>query len=158
MRLYTAEALSRILGLSKKEITDFVKAGVIQKGKTDRGLFDLEETAKELIAHYKTGQDNLPLSYQDERAKMMRAKRKAAEYDLGLREGDLHRTEDIETLLTQMLVNFKAKLSALPSKLAPVLANTADSTDAFDILKKAIDETQEELSDYDGLFQRDETL
>lgn len=38
-----------------------------------------------------------------------------------LKERTLHSAEDIEAVMTDMLVNFKSRLMAIPSKLAPVL-------------------------------------
>ena len=37
-----------------------------------------------------------------------------------LKENQLHAAEDIEAVMTDMLVNFKSRLMAIPSKLAPV--------------------------------------
>ena len=42
--------------------------------------------------------------------------------------------------MTDMLVNFKSRLMAIPSKLAPVLCKKTDKAEIFALLKDHIDE------------------
>ena len=87
-----------------------------------------------------------------ERAKLVRAKRKNEEYELQLKENKLHAAEDIEAVMTDMLVNFKSRLMAIPSKLAPVLCKKTDKAEIFALLKDHIDEALMELSDFKTAF------
>ena len=59
--------------------------------------------------------------------------------------------EDIEKIVTDTLVNFKTRLLAIPAKLSPILAKKKDQTEIFKLMKAAIDETLEELSDFDRI-------
>ena len=92
------------------------------------------------------------IDYNTERAKLVRAKRKNEEYELQLKENQLHAAEDIEAVMTDMLVNFKSRLMAIPSKLAPVLCKKTDKAEIFALLKDHIDEALMELSDFKTTF------
>ena len=56
----------------------------------------------------------------------MRAKRESQELELQLRRNDLHSTEDVEHVMTDCLVKFKARLMAIPAKLSPIIAKKND--------------------------------
>lgn len=151
MALYTAKALGNALGLSEKEVGSLLKAGVISydKGK----LFQPEKAAREIIQHYRSEEArNEVVDYSTERAKLMRAKRLGEEYELRLREGSLHEAADVERIVTNMLLNFRARIMAIPAKMAPSLAKESSSTTVFKMLKSAMDDALAELASYDTLF------
>lgn len=52
-QLYTSTAIARTLGLTEKEVKALTKTGVIRKGINDKGLYDLGETAREILENYK---------------------------------------------------------------------------------------------------------
>lgn len=154
MKYYTARALGRVLGIGEDEVAELTRRGVIREGLAENGLFTLEESAREIISALKQdGARDQSADYAAERARMMRAKRQSAEYDLELREKHLHRTEDIETVITKILVGFKAKIRAIPSKMAAQCAKLTSREEIFSFLKKVTDEALLELSDLDNLFE-----
>lgn len=91
--------------------------------------------------------------YTTERALLMRAKRLEQEYETGLKEGKLHEAKDVELIVTKMLMNFRSRIMAVPSKLAPRLTKENDTNAIYEILKEAMDDALNELSDYDKLFE-----
>ncbi len=154
MKLYTEQAICRTLGLRKEELRALEARGATGKGKAENGLFSLEETARALLAWYRRQEEKEETAdYQDEKAKLMQIKRLNAEYDLKLKEGGLHRTEDIELALSQMIVSFKARVMAIPAKIAPKAAKITDEAQIFDLIKKATDEALTALSDYDKVME-----
>lgn len=157
MKLYTSAAIARTLGMTEKEIKALTKTGIIRKGYTEKGLYILEDTAREILENYrKPEEERENVDYVAERAKLMRIKRLNEEFDLNLRKRTLHTSEDIELLLSKMIVAFKARLSAIPSKAAQQTAKMTDSADIFDLLKGLIDEALTELSELEGLFKEEE--
>lgn len=92
------------------------------------------------------------VDYNTERAKLVRAKREAQELELQLRRNEVHTTEDVEQVMTDTLVRFKTRLMAIPAKLSPILSKKKDQTEIFKLLKTAIDEVLEELSDFQTVF------
>jgi len=57
--------------------------------------------------------------------------------------------------LTDVLVNFRTKLMVIPAKLSPIMAKKKDQTEIFKLMKTAIDETLEELADFDKICKED---
>lgn len=151
--LYTKTALGKALGLSGSEVGNLTKAEIISY-KTGK-MYDLEDCAKAIIAHCKEkmgGGGTATADYATERALLMRAKRLEQEYETGLKEGRLHDAKDIELIVTKMLMNFRSRIMAVPSKLAPRLTKENDTNAIYEILKEAMDDALNELSDYDRLF------
>ncbi len=153
MTFYTVQAISRVLGLPESEIRRLTGENIIRQGHMGNGRYRLEETARELIDFYKgSAEQEPPADYQNERALLMRVKRKNAEHDLELRERELHTSEAVEAATALMLTRFKAKLAALPNKLTPQLVAMTDSREIFSFLRQNVDETMEELADYKAMF------
>ena len=159
MRLYTSKALAKVLGLSVQEVSNLTTLGVIAptKGRT----YSLEESAARIIAYAKDGWgseqeavDAMAADYSTERAKLMRAKRIAVENETKQQEGLLHSAADVENIVTAMLLNFRSRIMAIPSSLAPRLSVENDTNTIYGILKEATDDALNELSDYDNLFGR----
>lgn len=157
MRYYTAKALGRVLGLGEDEIITMTKRGVIKKGLADSGLYTIEETAREVIAALKKPDDRWQSAdYTSERARLMRVRRQSAEHDLKLKEKELHQTEEIELVISKVLVSFKAKIRSLPARIAPQCAKLTSREAIFDLLKQVTDEALQELSDIDKAFESKE--
>ena len=72
--------------------------------------------------------------------------------ELRLRKNELHEAEEIEKVMTDTLIKFKARLMAIPAKQSPILSKKKDQTEIFKLLKAAIDEALEELADFQKLF------
>lgn len=157
MKYYTAKALGRVLGMGEDEITTLTRQGAIKAGLDDNGLYIIEEAAREIIETMKQpGERQKSADYTSERARLMQARRKSAEYDLGLREKELHRTEEIELVISKILVSFKAKIRSIPSRVAPQCAKLTNREEIFDLLKQVTDEALQELSDIDTVFTAEE--
>lgn len=72
-----------------------------------------------------------------------------------LRKNELHTAEDVEQVMTDMLIRFKTRLMAMPAKLSPILAKKTDQTEIFKLMKTGVDEALEELADFDTVFGED---
>lgn len=145
MRLYTSKAVADWLGLTERRVRQLRDEGVIEEAAP--GLYDLRATTRKYISYLRGG------SLADERARLTKAKREAAEMENELRRGSLHRAEDIEAGIKAMLLNIRGRFLSLPAKLSPALAAMGgDQAGIFDELKKAIDETLEELRDFRVTF------
>lgn len=152
MKLYDAKAVARFLDVSERRVRQLRDEKVIAEVRP--GLYDLTEANHRYINYLRkrNPESEAVIDYNTERAKLVRAKRKNEEYELQLKEQRLHAAEDIESVMTDMLVNFKARLMAIPSKLAPVLCKKTDRAEIFRLLKEHIDEALLELSDFKTAF------
>lgn len=148
MTLYTSKVVAQWLCLTERRVRQLRDEGVIVEARP--GLYELQPT----VARYITciggaGKETLT----NERMKLTRAKREAAELENELRKGEVHRTEDIERGIKSMFLNIRSRFLALPAKLSPTLATMGgNQTGIFDELKQAIDEILEEMSDYRVAF------
>lgn len=144
MTLYTSKVIAQWLCLTERRVRQLRDAGVISEARP--GLYELQPTVMKYIS-YIGGAGKETLTY--ERMLLTKAKREAAEKENKLRNGELHRTEDIEQGIKTMFLNIRSRFLALPSKLSPTLATMdGDQGEIFDVLKRAIEETLEEMSDF----------
>ena len=149
MTLYTSKVVAQWIGLTERRVRQLRDEGVIEEYKP--GLYDLQPTVLRYI-RYVGGAGKESLTH--ERTMLTAAKRQAAEMENDLRRGDLHKTADIERGMKTMILNMRSRFLALPAKLSPALASMGgNQTEIFDALKAAIDETLEELSDYQVAFR-----
>ena len=144
MTLYTSKVVADWLGLTERRVRQLRDEGIIEEARP--GLYELKPTVTRYIKYLGgAGKENL----NSERTKLTAEKRKAAQMDNMIRQGKLHATEDIELGLKTMCLNMRARFMALPAKLSKELASMGgDQAGIFDLLKEAIDEALEELSDY----------
>lgn len=156
MKMYTAAAVARRLDMTERNVRLLRDKGVLTEYKP--GLYDLQTVTVQYInfLRQKNPEAEDKVDYNTERAKLVRAKRESEELELQVRKNELHTTEDVEKALTDMLVNFRTKLMAIPAKLSPIMAKKKDQTEIFKLLKAAIDETLEELSDFDKICEEEE--
>ena len=114
MKLHTTNVVADWLALTPRRVRQLRDEGVlIEKAP---GLYDLQSSVVRYIAYLRKG------SLNDERAKLTRAKREAADMENDVRRGNLHSTEDIEKGLATMCLNIRGRLSTLPAKLSGELA------------------------------------
>lgn len=144
MKVYTSKIVADWLGLTERRVRQLRDEGIIKEIKP--GLYDLHATVIKYI-NYLRGVGEVSL--QTERMKLTAEKRIAAEMDNAARRGELHSTQDIEAGVKTMCLNIRSRFLAMPAKLSPALTAAGDNqAEIFDILKSAIDEALEELSDY----------
>ena len=114
MKLYDKNAVAKFLDMTPKNVERLTQKGILQ---TKQGnLYALAETNRAYIKYLR---DRNPESQEavdlnEERAKLTKTKRLNEELDLAVKKGELHRSEDIEKVMTAMLINFKSRLSAIP--------------------------------------------
>jgi hypothetical protein len=149
------KAVARVLDLSERRVRQLRDEGVIEEYKGKAGLYELIPTVHKYISFLRSGKPDGEggVNYHTERALFMKAKRQDVEFDLKLKEGDLHKSEDVEAVMAGMLVNFKSRLAALPAKLAAVLSKKTNKAEIQKILKAACDEALNELADFNSAFE-----
>ena len=152
MKLYDAKAVARFLDVTERRVRQLRDEKVISEAAP--GLYNLQETNRKYINYLRkrNPESDENIDYNTERAKLMRAKRQNEEFDLHLKEGRLHEAVEIETVMKDMLVNFKSRMMSIPSKLSPILAKKTDRAEIFKIIKAQVDEALSELSDYETAF------
>ena len=149
MKLYTDKVVADWLAVTDNRVRQLRDEGVLVEKAP--GLYELRSSVVRYITYLRKGSGNASLN--DERAMLTRVKREAAEMENEERRGNLHSTEDIEKGLTAICLNMRARFSALPAKLSGELAQMGgNQAGIFDKLEAAIEETLEELSNFNVAF------
>lgn len=124
MTLYTSKVVAQWLCLTERRVRQLRDEGVIVEARP--GLYELQPTVARYITYIGgAGKETLT----NERMKLTRAKREAAELENELRKGEVHRTEDIERGIKSMFLNIRSRFLALPAKLSPTLATMGGEPD-----------------------------
>lgn len=155
MKVVTGKVVADTLGLTERRIRQLRQDGVIKETSYGSGLYRLPEAVQAYIAFITKGETSdgsAALDLSREKALLMKAKRESEEYDLMLKRGDLHQTEEIRQIISGMLANFRSRLLSIPSKASPELAVKSDKAEIHEILKRLVDEALNELADFDEMF------
>lgn len=149
MKLYTSNIVADWLAVTPRRVRQLRDEGILEE--KIPGLYELKSSVVRYISYLRKGSGNPNLN--DERAKLIQAKREAADMENEERRGSLHRTEDIEKGLSTLCLNMRGRFSSLPAKLSGELAQMGgNQAGIHDKLKAAIDETLAELSNFNVAF------
>lgn len=142
--------LAEILGLSDRRIRQLEQEGVISK--IERGKFNLPKAVQQYISWIKSqaaAKYEEELDLRKEKTLLTRAQRQKTELELQIMRGELHRSEDVQRVMNDMLGAFRARCLAIPSKAAPQIQGQTDLAVIQDVIKKEVYEALAELSEYD---------
>lgn len=149
----SSTTLGKILNLSERRVRQLAELGVIEKIK--RGQYKLVDNIQKYIVYIKTNseasevENDSGIDLEKEKALHERIKREQSELKLAAMRGQMHKSEDVERVMNDMLSNFRSKLLSFPSKVAPLLIAREEIGVIQDIIQKEILETLQELSNYD---------
>ena len=150
--IYSRKVIAQILDLSDRHVRRLTDDEVFEEHSP--GHYKLLPVIQGYIKHLRTHivDEDKASDYNLEKARLTRLKREDAELGLQLKRNELHRSEDVEFVMTNMLVAFRAKLETLPHKVLPLIVNVPDGAEKADavsgILRAAMDEALGELSEY----------
>lgn len=152
----SAKVLSKIIGVSERRIRQLAEEGILTKASS--GRYNLHESLHGYILNLRVANDTnkIQTELEDqldlklEQALHERVKRHMSELKYSLMKGNVHRAEDVEDVMVNMLTNFKTKLLNLPTKLTPLLVDRNDKGYILDLLTKEVYEVLGELSNYNA--------
>ena len=140
MKLYTTKIVAQYLDLSERRVRQLRDEGVLEEKAP--GLYDLR------------GDEGGKADLNEERAKLTKEKRIAAETENKVRNGELYRKSDITVGMTTVVMNLRSRLLALPNKLAANIAKLdGDEGKIMDLLQSSLYEIMEEFSNYQVALQ-----
>lgn len=164
--LVSSKVLESLFGVKDRTIRDLADKGIIKRDSHGKYLF-WNSTKSYILAlkavnagksSAKTDDDAASLDLDEEKAQHERLKRQITEIKLQLIKGQVHKSEDVEAVMTDMFARFKSKVTALPSKLAKRLEGKT-RTEIQRILKNDIDNALAELANYNPAdFYSDEHI
>lgn len=151
----SAKVLGEICGIGERMVRKYADDGVFKR--STRGKYKLLLSVKNYITTVKlvkVGEKGIKADLgaetrdlKTEQAVHEHLKTMITDIKLQLIKGQVHKSEDVERVITDMFTKFKSKMQALPAKLAPKLEQKEKAV-IQDTLKFEIAEALEELSEY----------
>ncbi len=145
--------LEKMIGVSDRRIRQLAEEGIVIRAA--KGRYKLKDSVMNYILTLKvameaagTDSPDGELDLEEEKAIHERVKRHISELKLQVMKGELHRSGDVERVMTDMLVSIRARLLAMPTKLAPLLVARNDVGYIRTAINREVLEALNELKDY----------
>lgn len=149
----SAAVLGELFSVTDRRIRQMAEEGIVVRAA--KGRYKLAESIKNYLLTMKLAAEGVEAEFADgeinleeEKGLHERVKRHISELKLQIMKGELHKAEDVETVMMDMLASFKTRVMNIPSKVAPILENR-DAAYIKDKLTSAVIEALNELKDYD---------
>lgn len=139
--------LAKILGKDEKTLLRWHKDGLPIRKRGKRGVasqYDTEEVVDWLVAQAGTKKE-----MDSARIRLANAQARKVEIEIERMEGEQIALEDMKLLWANVLARFRAKILALPARLAMQLADMNDPKKIERLLKNHCAEALNELAEYD---------
>lgn len=154
---FSLTEVAALLGKHRNTISKWIGQGCpyVEKADRDRGKeWQLSLPAvmdwREKYAVEQAVGDTSKLDIDEARRRKTVAEAALAELELSKQRGEVVSLEVVSTVVGDQLSACKARLVAIPTKVAPVLVSVTDVTECRDIIDAAVREALNELSGYDG--------
>lgn len=150
----SSRVLAGIIGVGSRQVRNLASEGILVRN--SHGRYLLMKSLKNYILNLKIAKagekvtsdfDESELDLENEKAKHEHLKAMITEIKLQLIKGQVHKSEDVGAVITNMFTKFRSKMMALPYKLAPKLAGKTKA-EISGILKTEIEFALQELADY----------
>lgn len=149
----SAAVLGDLFGVKDRRIRQMADEGIVVRAA--KGRYKLVDSLKNYLLSLKLAAEGVgvdmvdgEINFDEEKALHERVKRHISELKLQTMKGELHKAEDVETVMMDMLAAFKTRTMNIPSKVAPILENR-DAAYIKDRLTSEVTEALNELKDYD---------
>lgn len=149
----SAAVLGGIFGVTDRRVRQMAEEGIIIRAA--KGRYNLVESLKNYILSLKLAAEGATMDGPDgeinldeEKGLHERVKRHISELKLQTMKGELHKAEDVERVMSDMLAAFKTRIMNIPSKVAPMLEDR-DAGYIKERLTNEVTEALNELKDYD---------
>lgn len=147
--------IGKFLNLSDERVRQISSEGYLTSEKHGRLIkFDLIPTVNTYIEYWKNRAKEADLNLDDEQRKLKAdADWKEAKADIEKMKrdelrGSLHSSADVKAVTTDLVMTIRAALLSLPGQLAVDVANAQTPAECSGIIKEAVNETLNILSQY----------
>ena len=149
----SAKVMGECLGVKERMVRELAERGILRR--ESHGQYLLLHSVKNYILtlklskageHVDVGPGNV-LDLNQEKASNEHWKSMINEIKLQLIQGKVHKSEDVGRVLSDMLLNFKDKINAIPAKVAVKLEGKSKE-DIQEMLKEELSFALDELSEY----------
>lgn len=154
--LISSLTLGEIIGVTDERVRQLEDKGILSSvilpGQGHKKMFDLAPSVKAYVEYIKKGTTPSTNSMSEAMlvAELRYKEARAGKIELELAElkGQMHRAEDVEKVVSDMVAKLRAAVLALPGRLAVDAAKAATAKEASAVIKTAVDELLNETADY----------
>jgi hypothetical protein len=148
--------LAKFLDITPRHLRRLKADGILTlardaDGEERRGRYEILPNNVAYIRYLRrqaTLDDTSEKQYAQLRNQRMRADAERADLELKLFKDQLHRSDDIEFIVTNMITAAKSRLLAIPSRVARLVLGLTDFQTIYDLIYKEIEAALLELSGY----------
>ncbi|CDG37242.1 hypothetical protein CTHBC1_2659 [Acetivibrio thermocellus BC1] len=153
--LQKTQVIAKLFGLTVRRVQQLTQEGIISQ--VDGKGYDLLPTIQRYIKYLqdkaygreeKAQMADLEAEKLNAEIELKRSKARMAELELMELEGKMHRSEDVEAMTTDLILNIRSMLLALPGLLAVDLAEISNPAEVSERIKEAVYDILGELSNY----------
>lgn len=159
----TIEEICRILAgdgnepITKPRITQLVKEGMPVVGRNEYDpvrcmYWYIGKLRRSVKARKTENDDGSSSSVEEERKRLLREQADSAAMDNALKRGELIEVAEVEKTVTDMLVNIKARVQAVPPRVAPKIVGETNRVLIQGVISKEINQALSDLGT-GGIFK-----
>ncbi len=150
----SAKVLGELIGVGDRQIRNLAEEGILVRN--SHGKYILTRSIKNYITNLKiakAGQnvasdfDDGTLDLNTEKAKNEHYKAMISEIRVQLMKNEVHKSQDVGAVITDMFTKFRSKMMAMPPSLAPKLERKRKE-EIQELLSEKVNEALNELADY----------
>jgi len=140
--------LAESLGMSARSVQLLETRGIAVR--VAHGKYDLGASVRNFVADLEAEASPADNEFELQRTRVYRARAEILEAQSQALRGQLHDAELVKEVVTEGISDIRAKFLAIPTRLAPILADEPDSAKCSEIIRDAIYEALTECSKYNG--------
>lgn len=153
----TTKDLAQLFDLGERRVQQLTNEDAFHR--VGRGKYDLKQSIAKYM-FYKINEamatvsrvvddDGEEIDNSIEQALWTRARREKTELEVAIIKGELHRSEDVRAITSDMLSAFRSRLMSLPSKVAPLVLPMDDLKEIEAVVKDNVHVALNEMKEYD---------
>lgn len=150
----TSRALGKLLNLTDERVRQLEDEGILFS-KTEKGkkLYELTTNIQEYISHLKSklagaAPDDLLIEAADADTRFKKAKADKMELELAELKAQMHRSEDVEAVVGDMISSIRAAVCAIPGYVAVDCAKASTAEEVSKIVRESVNSVLEGLMRY----------
>lgn len=148
--IVATKKLAEIIGKTEQRVNQLAKDGILKK--ITNGKWDLVQNMKMYIAFLENnrsaGTEDLETQKLQAEVDYKRHKADMVELELAELQGNMHRSEDVEHFVGELIYAYKSQLLSLPGLLSPELAGMDSVSEISEKIKREANNILDSLAAY----------
>lgn len=157
-QIVDSKRIAALFDLTPRRVQQLTKEGTltaVKEGNANR--YDLFPTIQQYVRYLSAkanthGPSNKDIEIERRRmeaeADLKRSKADIAELQLAELDGTMHRSDDVEAVMTDLVYSIRSMLVALPGRLAVDVCGVSSAAEASDLIRAQVYKILEELAGY----------